>query len=111
MSSNVPLLIELHETVFVSEEKDVWSGTFMVDICHISSIEQVRPTNLFMSTKERDEWLEELRSHKIQRTIAAPAQYYIPASCIVKANGHEIKVIEAYEEIREKIAKAGVIVP
>lgn len=111
MSSNVPLLIELHETVLVSEEKDVWSGAFMVDICHISSIEQVRLTNSLMSQKERDEWLEELRSHKIRRSFCVPAPYYIPASCIVKANGREIKVIETYEEIREKIAKAGVVVP
>ena len=111
MSSNVPLLIELHDTVYVRNEADVLSGAFIADICHIESIEQVKPTSIFMSSEDEEKWREKTRSHEICRTYSLPIEYYIPAATIVKVGGREIKVIETYEEIREKIAKAGVVVP
>ena len=83
----------------------------MADVCHIASIESVEPKNALMSSEDKAQWLEKMRSHEICRTCCFPAQYYIPTSTIVKIGGREIKVIETYEEIREKIAKAGVVVP
>jgi len=111
MSSNIPLLIELHEQTFVNKKEKVWSGMLMVDICHIESIEQVKPASIFMSSEDEEKWRKKMRGREIRRTCCLPAEYYIPAVTIVKVDGREIKVIETYEEIREKIAKAGVVVP
>jgi uncharacterized protein YlzI (FlbEa/FlbD family) len=105
MSSNVPLLIELHETVFVREEENVWSGAFMADICHIEHIESAQPESY---VNDKEEWINERKKHNIEKDWG---YYSIPHTTIVTIDGRKIKVIETYEEIREKIAKAGVVVP
>lgn len=64
MSSNVPLLIELHEQTFVNEKEKVWSGALMVDICHIESIEQVKPTSIFMSSEDEEKWRKKCAAAK-----------------------------------------------
>ena len=105
MSSNVPLLIELHETVYVRNEEDVKSGAFMADICHIEHIESAQPENY---VEDRQKWLTERKEHNIEERWG---YYSIPYTTIVTLDGRKIKVMETYEEIREKIAKAGVVVP
>lgn len=104
--SNVPLLIELHETVYTEEDK-VWDGAFMVDVCHITSIEKVAYVPM-LSVAENRKRIDKLKSHKVERSFS---EYYIPACSVIRYNDKTYKVIETYEEIREKIAKAGVVVP
>ena len=103
--SSKPLLIELHEMVYVKKEDDVWSGAFMADICHIEHIESAWP-EAYAGDKQK--WINERKKHNVEEGWGF---YSIPYTTIVTVNGRELKVIETYEEIREKIAKAGVVVP
>ena len=105
MSSNVPLLIELHETVYVRNEEDVLSSAFMADICHIEHIESAQPESY---VDDRQAWIDRRKKHDIEKSWG---YYSIPHTSIVTIDGRKIKVIETYEEIRAKIAKAGVVVP
>ena len=106
MSPNVPLLIELHETVYVKNEENAWSGAFMADICHIEHIESAQPESC---VDDEQEWINERKKHDTKGNCWG--HYFIPYTTIVTIGGRKIKVIETYEEIREKIAKAGVVVP
>lgn len=105
MSSNVPLLIELHETVYVRNEEDVWNGAFMADICHIEHIESAQPESY---VGDKQAWIDRRKKHDIEKCWGS---HSIPHTSVVTVDGRKIKVIESYEEIREKIAKAGVVVP
>lgn len=105
MSSNVPLLIELHETVYVRDKENVLKGAFMADICHIEHIESAQPESY---VDDKQTWINRRKKHDIEKCWG---EYSIPHTSIVIVDGRKIKVIETYEEIRDKIARAGVVVP
>ena len=100
---SVPLLIELHRTCWNDDKNKLWNDAFMVDICHIGRIEPV-----FKATGQS---IEEMRAHKPVKLYTIGGDYGLLSNCRLFTDGTEIRVIETYDEIREKIAKAGVIVP
>jgi hypothetical protein len=64
MSSNVPLLIELHETVYVRDKEDVLKGAFMADICHIEHIESAQPESY---VGDKQAWIDRRKKHDIEK--------------------------------------------
>ncbi|MBR1695840.1 MAG: hypothetical protein IJ709_10655 [Selenomonas sp.] len=113
---NVPLLIELHHSGWLDKEKGWTANPFMVDVCHIEKIEPDMPGDSpYLTAEENAERYRRMEAHEPY----TEANRYVPKAdtdwydncSIVHYKGKEIKVIETYEEIREKIAKAGVVVP
>lgn len=100
---NVPLLIELHRTCWNEDKNKLWDDAFMVDICHIGRIEPV--------FKAAGQSIEEMRAHKPVKSYAVGVGYGLLPNCRLFTDGTEVGVIETYDEIREKIAKAGVMIP
>ena len=116
MSSNVPLLIELHESGWLDKEKGWTACPFMVDICHIEKIESDMPGyNSYLTAEENAERYRRMEAHEpyteANRYMTKTDTDWYDNCSIVHYKGKEIKVIETYEEIREKIARAGVVVP
>ena len=116
MSSNVPLLIELHESGWLNKEKGWTACPFMVDICHIEKIESDMPgRNPYLTDEENAERYRRMEAHEpyteANRFVSKADTDWYDNCSIVHYKGKEIKVIETYKEIREKIAKAGVVVP
>jgi len=116
MSSNVPLLIELHRSGWLDKEKGWTASPFMVDVCHIEKIKPDMPKRSpFFTDEENAERYHRIEAHEPddranQYMARADTDWYDNCS-IIYYKGEEIEVIETYEEIREKIAKAGVVVP
>ena len=116
MSSNVPLLIELHRSGWLNKEKGWTACPFMVDVCHIEKIESDMPGySPCLADEENAERYRRIEAHepdiKANQYRSEPETYWYDNCSIVHCKGEEIEVIETYEEIRKKIAKAGVVVP
>ena len=111
---STPLLIELHRSGWIEEGKSWTAKPFMVDVCHIEKIEADLPGyNHFLSVEKNEEIRRKAIEHIPEPAlpgIIPPSRFYTHCS-IVHYKGEEIKVLETYEKIREKIGKAGVVIP